>query len=84
MTLNPSTLSGGLQLQPDPSATSTRFGIAHLKTWSIDSFSTFNDLVTALTTDLNGTTDAQLVFADGPYNGSGVLYADQIIVLLND
>jgi hypothetical protein len=83
--LNPSTLSTGLQLVPDPSATSPRFGIAHLKSGSIDSFSTFSDLVTALTTDLNGTTDAQLVFADGPYDvTTGVLSADQIIVLLSD
>jgi hypothetical protein len=83
--LNPSSLSAGLQLVPDPSATSPRFGIAHLKSGSIDSFSTFSDLVTALTTDLNGTTDAQLVFADGPYDATtGVLSADQIIVLLND
>ena len=43
------------------------------------------DLVTALTTDLNGTTDAQLVFAEGPYNATtGVLSADQLIVLLNN
>jgi hypothetical protein len=70
---------------PDASATSPRFGIAQIKSWSVDSFGTFSDLVTALTTDLNGTTDALLVFADGPYNATtGVLSADQIIVLLND
>ena len=86
VTLDPSTLSTGLQLVPETSATNpTRFGIAHLKSWSIDSFSTFGDLVTALTTDLNGTTDAQEVFAYGPYNATtGVLSADQLIVLLNN
>jgi hypothetical protein len=85
VTLNPSSLSTGLQLVPDTADTGARFGIAHLKSRSIDSFGTFSDLVTALTTDLNGTTDAQLVFANGPYNATtGVLSADQIIVLLND
>jgi hypothetical protein len=83
--LNPSSLSTGLQLVPDATDTSPRFGIAHQKSWSIDSYSTFSDLVTALTTDLNGTTDAQLVYAYGPYNPTtGVLSAGQIVVLLND
>jgi hypothetical protein len=83
--LNPSTLSAGLQLVPDAAATSPRFGIAHVMSWRTDSFSTFSDLVTALTADLNGSTDALLVFADGPYDAStGVLSTDQLIVLLND
>jgi hypothetical protein len=85
LSLNPATLSTGLQLVPDVSASSPRYGVAHLKSGSIDSFSSFSDLVTALTTDLNGTTDAQLLFADGPYDTTtGVLSADQIIVLLSD
>ncbi len=85
VTLNPSSASTGLQIVPDTSAGSPRFGIAHAKSWSIDSFSSFSDLVTALTSDLNGTTNALLVYADGPYDAStGVLSADQAIVLLNN
>jgi hypothetical protein len=85
VTLNPASSGTGLQLVPDTSANSPPLGIAHTKSWSIDSFSTFSDLVTALTTDLNGTTDALLVYASGPYNAStGVLSADQILVLLNN
>ncbi len=88
VTLNPSTLSGGLQLVPDSSATSQTFqafAIVHRESWNVDNYSSFDDLATALASDLNGTTTALQVTAYGPYDAStGVLSADQLIVVLDD
>lgn len=81
--IDPSTLSAGLQLVPDTSATEQSFAIVHAKAQTVDNFSTFNDLVTALTTDLNGTTAVLQVMAQGSY-ATGVLTADHVIVVLND
>ncbi len=84
MTVNPSTLSAGLELLPDTTGTAQQsFAIAHVQSHTIDNFSTFNDFVTALTTDLNGTTAVLQVMALGSYS-SGSLTADHVIVLLND
>jgi hypothetical protein len=83
--LNPSTLSAGLQIDPDATALNPQFAIGHLKSRKIDSFSTFSTFVTALTTELNGSNEALQILADGPYNATmGVLSADQMIVLTND
>lgn len=83
--LDPSTLSTGLQLVPDPSATSPWLGIVHMKSLSSENFSTFGNFVTALTTVLNGTNTAVRIDADGHYDAStGVLSVDQMIVLIND
>jgi hypothetical protein len=83
--LNPAALSTGLQIVPDTSFANPQYAIGHLKSRTIDSFSTFSDFVTALTTELNGTNEALQVFADGPYNATtGVFSADQMIVGVND
>jgi hypothetical protein len=83
--LSPSALSAGLQIDPDTTATNPQFAIGHLKSRKIDSFSTFGNFVTALTTELNGSNAALQVLADGPYNATtGVFSADQLIVLTND
>lgn len=87
--LDPSTLSSGLQLVPDTSASASAstqgFAIVHWSAWSIDTFSSFNDLVTALSTDLNGTTTVLRVIATGPYDAStGVLSADHLVVVLDN
>ncbi len=82
---DPSTLSAGLQIVPDMSATNVGFTIAHRASWKSDSYSTFNDFVTALTTDLNGTTAVLGVDAVGPYDAAtGVLSVDRMVVMLND
>jgi len=83
VTLDASTLSGGLELVPDTTDTQQSFAIVHVKTQTIDTFSTFNDLATALMTDLNGTTGVLQVMAEGSYS-DGVLTADYIIVALDD
>ena len=82
--IDPSTLAAGLQLVPDAAATYTAFAIGHRASWKEESFMTFADLVTALTTDL-ATNTAIAVEAVGPYNPTtGVLSVDRMIVILND
>lgn len=83
LTLDPTTLSSGLELVPDTSTAPQSFAIVHVQSQTIDSFSTFNDLATALATDLNGTTGVLQVMAEGSYT-SGALTADHVIVSLND
>jgi hypothetical protein len=82
--LNPASVSTGLEIVPDASATIPQFAIAHLQARNIDSFSTFADFVTALTSDLNGTNTLLQILAYGPYNATtGVLQAEQMIVVLD-
>jgi len=84
-TLDPSTLSAGLQIVPDASALYPIFAIAHWSSRSIDNYSTFADFATALTGDLNATNAVLQITADGPYNATtGVLSVDQMIVILNN
>lgn len=84
LTLDPTTLSSGLELVPDTTGTAPQaFAIVHVQSQTIDSFSTFNDLATALATDLNGTTGVLQVMAEGSYT-SGALTADHVIVSLNN
>jgi hypothetical protein len=82
--LNPATVSTGLQIVPDASATNPQFAIAHLQARSINGFSTFADFVTALTSDLNGSNTMLQILAYGPYNATtGVLQGEQMIVVLD-
>jgi len=82
-TIDPSTLTSGLQLVPDTTAANQFFIIAHRSSWMLDSYSTFADFVTALTSDLTGTTEVEQLSARGPY-AAGVLSAYAIEVLLSD
>jgi hypothetical protein len=84
VTVDPTTLSGGLQLLPDMTTGADQsFAIAHAQSDTVDNFSTFNDLATALATDLNGTTTVLRVMAEGSY-AAGALTADHVIVVLNN
>ena len=84
VTVGASNLSSGLELVPDTTGTAQQsFAVVHVQSHTIDSFGTFNDLATALTTDLNGTTGVLQVMAEGSYS-SGELTADHVIVALND
>lgn len=83
VTVDPSTLSAGLELLPDMTGTAQSFAIVHAMSQSIDSFSTFNDFATALATDLNATTGMLQVMAEGSYS-SGAITADRVIVVLNN
>ncbi|MDE2306014.1 MAG: DUF4382 domain-containing protein [Gammaproteobacteria bacterium] len=78
-------LSGGLNFAPDAAAANPKFLIVHRVTEQADSFTTFDAFVTALTSDLNGSTTLVGLAANGPYDGSSAtVSADQMIALLND
>jgi len=84
LSLSATSLTSGLQLVPDTTGTAWQsFAIVHVQSRTIDSFSTFNDLATALATDLNGTTGVLQVMAEGSYS-SGTLTADHVIASLNN
>jgi Domain of unknown function (DUF4382) len=85
-TLNPASVTAGLTLVPNPSASTLWLAIAHRDSWQTDNFSSFADFANALMADLAASGSVVLqVFADGPYNtSSGVLSADQLVVVLND
>jgi hypothetical protein len=83
--IDPSTLAAGLQLVPDAAAANPQYAIQHFSSWKADAYTTFAAFVTALTGDLNGTTDAVAVEAAGPYDATtGVLSVDRMVVFLSD
>jgi hypothetical protein len=82
---DPTALTTGLELIPDPAAGSLWLSIAHLKSQSSENFSAFADFTAALTTDLNGTNAVVQIAADGPYDStSGTMSVDQMVVLIDD
>jgi hypothetical protein len=83
MTVDPATLTSGLQLLPDMTGAAQSFAIVHVKSESVENFSTFNDFATALATDLNGSDGLVQVWAEGSY-ASGALTADHVIATLMD
>jgi hypothetical protein len=83
-TVDPSTLSTGLQLVPDPSAASLWLAIGHIKNRSSENFSSFGDFEAALQMELNGTNAIEWIGAAGHYDASsGTLSVDQMIVVFN-
>jgi hypothetical protein len=84
-TLDPSTVSSGLQIVADPSAATLWLAIGHIKSETGQSFAAFSDLVAALKTGLNGTSAVVRIAARGHYDASsGTLSVDQMIVVFND
>jgi hypothetical protein len=82
---DPTTLTTGLELIPDPAAGSLWLSIAHIKSQSSENFSAFADFTAGLTTDLNGTNAVVQIAADGPYDStSGTMSIDQMVVLIDD
>ena len=85
VTVTPSTLSAGLQIDPDSSDSNPRFALVHRKSRTISTYSTFSDFATALSSEFNGTNAALEVVAEGPYNSAtGALEADMMTVVTND
>lgn len=84
-TIDPSTLSSGLELVPDTNSSTQVFVIAHRSTWTVDTYSDFADFETALSTDLDGTTALVQLNAVGPYAATtGVMSVDVLIATLTD
>ena len=82
---DPTTLSTGLELIPDPAAASLWLAIVHIKTQTSENFSAFADFTAALKTDLNGTSAVLQIGADGPYDStSGTMSVDQMVVVIDD
>ncbi len=82
---NPASLSSGLSFVPNTSATFSAYVIAHHGSWMFQVYSSFSDFITALTTDLNGTTALLAVDAVGPYDEtSGVMTVNVMAVALSD
>jgi hypothetical protein len=82
---DPTTLSTGLELIPDPAAASLWLAIVHIKSQTSENFSAFADFTAALTTDLNGTNAVVQIGADGPYDStSGTMSIDQMVVVIDD
>ncbi len=85
-TFNPASVAAGLTIVPNPSAPTLWLAIAHRSSWQTDNFGSFADFASALMSDLAASGSAVVqVFADGPYDtSSGVLSADQLVVVVND
>lgn len=82
-------LSSGLTLTADSSAAMTQFGIVHVSSRTIDTFASFDALISALYGDLNpgmGMAPTVLgVFAAGPYDPTTFdLSVDRVAIALSD
>ena len=83
-TIDPATLSTGLELVPDTRSSDFQsFAIVHTASREIDTYSTFTDFSAALMSDL-GSASALRVTAEGTYGSGGVLTVDHMIVALNN
>jgi hypothetical protein len=79
-----STLATPVQIAGDTSATAL-FAIAHEATDMTDTYGSFADFITALTTALDGTNTAEHVVAEGTYNAStGVFTATHMAVVMEN
>ncbi|HMD75047.1 MAG TPA: DUF4382 domain-containing protein [Steroidobacteraceae bacterium] len=84
-TIDPSSLSGGLELVPDTTSSTSVFVINHRSTWSVDTYSNFGDFEAALSADLNGTTALVQLNAVGPYTAaSGMMSVEVLIATVTD
>ena len=81
---DPGSVSAGLSFVPNTSASNMLFAIGHGDD-DFQVYTTFSDFITALTADLNGTTQLLRVEAVGPYDlSTGVLSVNFMAVELSD
>ena len=84
-TIDPSTLTSGLQLVPDPAAVNPQFIVAHLQSPNVENYGTFADFVAALGMELTGSTTVLELGARGPYApATGIMSVDSMGVILTD
>lgn len=82
---DPGSVSAGLAFVPNTASSNMLFAIGHRMSWQFQVYSTFSDFITALTADLNGTTQLLRVDAEGPYDMStGVQSVSFMAVVLSD
>ncbi len=78
-----STLTSDLLIEPSTASTQV-FAIAHASTSTVENFNTFANFITALQAELNGTTIATTVTAEGIFTAAGsTLAATSVKVYLN-
>ena len=83
-TIDPATLSTGLELVPDTRTSAFQsFAIVHTSSHKIDTYATFTDFSAALMSDL-GSASALRVTAEGTYGSGGMFTVDHMIVALNN
>ena len=79
------TLPAVPQIVASASGSHTGYAIGHARSHAIDNFQAFGDFITALSTDMNGTTTALGIAASGQVDlASGTLAADHVVVALGD
>ena len=82
---DPGSVSAGLSFVPNSASSNMLFAIGHRMSWQFQVYSTFGDFITALTADLNGTTQLLRVDAEGPYDlSTGVQSVSFMAVVLSD
>lgn len=82
---DPGTVSAGLSFVPNTATTNMIFAIGHRMSWQFQTYTTFSDFITALSGDLNGTTQLVRVDAFGPYDlSTGVQSVSFMAVVLSD
>lgn len=82
--LDLTTLAGAVQIAGDTDANAL-FAIAHEATRTTDTYASFADFVSALTTALDGTNTAEHVVAQGTYNaGTRVFTAKRLAVVMEN
>jgi hypothetical protein len=74
---------GDLLIEPSTAATQV-YAIAHASTSTVENFNTFADFITALQTELNGTTVATTITAEGIYTLAGnTIASTSVTIYLN-
>jgi len=82
---DPGSVSAGLSFVPNTGSSNMLFAIGHRMSWQFQVYSTFSDFITALTADLNGTTQLLRIDAEGPYDlSTGVQSVNFMAVVLSD
>ncbi|MFM1885409.1 MAG: hypothetical protein RL026_566 [Pseudomonadota bacterium] len=81
--LSPS--ANGLTIVPKTGASFTAFAIAHRRSRKTNNYASFDDMIAALNTALNGTTTVHEIEGKGSYDSAtGTLSVSRLVVVLND
>jgi hypothetical protein len=83
-TIDFTTLPSDVLIEPSTTSTSVVYAIGHTSTGTIDNYNTFADFITALQSDLNGTTLATSMTVQGMYTAASYLItANNVTIYLN-
>jgi hypothetical protein len=83
--INLLTLAAAPTIVAPPAGSASGYAIGHVHSRTIDNYSTFADFIAALSADMQGSTTALGLAADGKYDASGNAFtAPRLAVLLGD